>query len=528
MDFKEIVVANVNDFQEGQMKAFSISDDKKVLLTKVEGKIHALGETCPHYGAPLEEGILHGSRIVCPWHHACYDSRTGDLEEPPSLDSLFSFDVRIEGENVIVRVPEEIPDSRPPKMITRDSKADGRVLAIIGAGAAGNAAAQTLREDGFKGRIVMITSENHRPYDRPQLSKDYLEGQSDDSALPLRPEEFYHDYDIELSLGNRVKSLVVSDRTITFQDGGTLKYDSVLMATGGVPRTLDIPGSDLEGIFTLRSWDDSSAIIRACRGIRNVVVVGSSFIGIESAYSLSQRQLAVTVVGPDAVPFEKPFGKEIGSLFQQLHEANGVTFKLNTTVSKFEGSQRVETVVLKNGERIPADAVILGVGVKPATDFVREIDLLSDGSVAVNALFQAEEHVYAAGDIATFPYWYSGERVRIEHWRTAEQQGRTAAHNMAGKAIPFRSIPFFWTTQVGLYFRYVGHATDWDDIIVHGSVSSKKFVAYYAKNNRVLAVAGNDTEKEMAMIQELMRLNKMPAPDVLRTESDIMSIVKKE
>ncbi|AFM23975.1 FAD-dependent oxidoreductase [Desulfomonile tiedjei] len=524
MNFKEIVVANVNDFQEGQMKAFSISEDKKVLLTKVEGKIHALGETCPHYGAPLEEGILHGSRIVCPWHHACYDSRTGDLEEPPSLDSLFTFDVRIEGENVIVKVPEEIPDSRPPQIGARDSKADERVFAIIGAGAAGNAAAQTLREDGFKGRIVMITSESHRPYDRPQLSKDYLEGQSDDSALPLRPEEFYNDRDIELSLDSTVKSLAVADRTITFNDGRTLKYDSVLVATGGVPRTLDVPGSGLEGIFTLRSWDDSSAIIRACQGIRNVVIVGSSFIGIESAYSLSQRQLAVTVVGPDAVPFEKPFGKEIGILFQQLHEANGVTFKLNTTVSKFEGSRRVETVLLKSGERIPADVVILGVGVKPATDFIHGMDLLADGSVAVNEYFQAGEHVYAAGDIATFPYWYSGERLRIEHWRTAEQQGRIAGHKMTGKAIPFMSIPFFWTTQVGLYFRYVGHATDWDDIIVHGSISSKKFVAYYVKGNRVLAAAGNDTEKEMATIEELMRSNKMPAPDVLRTKSDILSI----
>lgn len=519
MSLREIAVAKVNDVEEGQMKAFTIGDHK-ILLTRINGDLHAFGETCPHYGAPLEEGILNGTRIVCPWHHASYDATTGDVLEPPSLDALPVYQLKISGDDVIVVLPDDVPGSRIPKMTRRD-ESDERVFVIIGAGAAGNAAAQTLREDGFKGRIIVVTQEDRLPYDRPQLTKEYLEGQSDDAALPLRSDEFYSERDIEFMVRSKVTKVSIADRIVTFENGETLKYDSVLLTSGGIPRTLAVPGADLPGVFTLRSWDDSSAIIKACEGASRVAIVGTSFIGMEAAYSLSQRQLSVTVIGVDSVPFKKALGSEIGTLFQQLHEANGVSFKLNTNVAGFEGSEKVEAVVLENGERIPADLVVVGVGVRPATDFIEGIELLQDGSVAVDEFFRAADNVFAAGDIVTFPYWYTGERLRIEHWRTAEQQGRIAGHNMAGKRIPYRSVPFFWTNQVGLYFRYVGYAKEWDDIIVlvQREVSSTAFTAYYIKDNRVIASAGNDTEKEMAAIEELMRLNQMPHPKELRTES---------
>ncbi len=517
MSLREVPIAKITDIEEGQMKAFTI-EDHKILLTKVEGEFHAVGATCPHYGAPLEEGMLSGTRIVCPWHHSAFNAQTGQVQEPPALDALPVYQLKISGDDVIVVLPEEVQGSRVQEM-SRRHPADERVFVIVGAGAAGSAAAQTLREDGFTGRIIMISHEDRFPYDRPQLTKEYLEGKSDETMLPLHSEEFYSDYDIEFMFRKRVEKVSTSDHIITFKDGEKLKFDSVLLASGGIPGTLDVQGADLPGIYTLRSWDDSAAIIKASEGASKIVIVGSSFIGIEAAYSLSQRHCSVTVVGLDSVPLEKALGKEIGSLFQQLHEANGVTFKLNNYVSRFEGSDKVETVVLGNGERIQADLVIVGVGVNPATDFIEGIRLLGDGSVPVDEFFRAAEDVYAAGDIATFPYWYTGELLRIEHWRTAEQQGRIAGHNMAGKGIPYRGVPFFWTTQVGLYFRYVGHAKEWDDIIVHGDLASKKFIAYYLKGNLVRAVAGNDTEKEMAAIEELMRLNKMPKPDELRTES---------
>jgi NADPH-dependent 2,4-dienoyl-CoA reductase/sulfur reductase-like enzyme/nitrite reductase/ring-hydroxylating ferredoxin subunit len=518
MSLREVAIAKVSDIEEGEMKAFTIGDHR-ILLTRTQGEFRALGATCPHYGAPLEEGILSSSRIVCPWHHTSYNAQTGNLEEPPGLDNLPVYQLKIIGEDVIVVLPDEVPSSRLPDMSRSDTKVDGRVFVIVGAGAAGNAAAQTLREDGFKGRIIMITQEDRLPYDRPQLTKEYLEGQSDDGMLPLRSEEFYKDHDIECMLNAKVNKVAIANRMITFENGDELAYDSILLASGGIPRTLDVPGSELHGVFTLRSWADSSAIIEASKVASNVVVVGTSFIGIESAYSLSQRDLSVTVVGVDSVPFEGALGAEIGSLFQQLHEANGVQFRLKEQIARLEGTERVEAVLLESGERIPADLVVVGVGVRPATDFIEGLDLLSDGSIAVDEFFQATDRVYAAGDIATFPYWYTGEWLRIEHWRTAEQQGRIAGHNMAGNEVPYRSVPFFWTTQVGLYFRYVGHVKRWDEIIVRGDISSKVFTAYYVKGGIVCAAAGNETEKEIAAIEELMRLNRMPLPHQLRAES---------
>jgi NADPH-dependent 2,4-dienoyl-CoA reductase/sulfur reductase-like enzyme len=204
-------------------------------------------------------------------------------------------------------------------------------------------------------------------------------------------------------------------------------------------------------------------------------------------------------------------------MFQELHEKAGVRFKMGAKVIRFEGNERVQSVVLENAEQIAADLVIVGVGVRPATDFLHGIDLLPDGSLAVDEFFCAAEDVYAAGDIATFPLPHTGEKVRIEHWRTALQHGRVAGHNMAGKKVPYTSVPFFWTNQVDLYFRYVGYAKEWDDIIIQGDLTSQDFIAYYVKNNRVYAAAGNNMEKEMAAIELLMQLNSMPSPKELKS-----------
>jgi NADPH-dependent 2,4-dienoyl-CoA reductase/sulfur reductase-like enzyme/nitrite reductase/ring-hydroxylating ferredoxin subunit len=512
---REIALAKIGDIAEGEMKAFAFGE-KKILLSKVSGRFYAVGGICPHYGASLDEGILHGTRIVCPWHHASYDVRTGDVLEPPSLDALPRFEVKIDGEDVIVMVPDEIPERRTPSMAKHDPDEDKRTFVIIGAGAAGNAAAQTLREEGYRGRIIMITQEDSLPYDRPMLSKEFLEGQAEEEWIPLRSREFYEEHDIEVMFLKRVEELDASRKLITFQDGTTLTYDTVLVATGGVPNRLDIPGVDLENVFTLRSFDDSRRIIEASEKATRVAVIGASFIGMETAYSLSQRKLSVTVIAPDSVPFETTLGEEVGRLFQTLHEQNGVTFRLGATVRGFEGSGAVESVVLEDGEQIQADLVVVGVGVKPATGFLKGIELLSDGSLKVDQHFRVGDGIYAAGDIATFPYPYTGEPTRIEHWRTAEQQGRIAGRNMAGKIASYTGVPFFWTNQVGLYFRYVGCSKQWDEVIIDGDVSSQDFIAFYVKDGRVVAAAGNNREKEMASIEELMRANDMPSPEQLR------------
>lgn len=514
---REITVATTGELKDGEMKQVS-ADGTDILLARVNGKHHAVGAHCPHYGAPLAEGALCGERIVCPWHHACFNVTTGDLEEPPALDSLPCYGVRVDGESVIVTLPDEVADRRTPLMTRRDASADDRLFVILGGGAAGYTAAQTLREDGFQGRILMITREDRLPYDRPNLSKDYLRGHAEPQWMPLRAGEFYAEHDIEVLRDKEVVRVDAAEKTITFKDGDTLACDSLLVATGGTPRLLNLAGSDLKNIFALRSFHDADVIIKAAQKDSRVVVIGASFIGMEAASSLRERNLTVTVVAPDKIPFEKTLGQEIGTLLRQVHEAHGVRFKLGASATRFEGDGAVKTVLLETGERIEADLVIVGVGVRPATTFLEGVQLHKDGGVFVDKHLRAADGVYAAGDVAYFPSLLAKDRQRIEHWRTAQQQGRVAAHNMAGMAVEYEGVPFFWTRQFDAGLLYVGHAASWDEIIFKGDVRSQNFLAFYVTGDRVLAVAGMNRDREMAEIEELMRLDRMPSPASLLSQ----------
>ena len=522
----ENIVARTDELKDGEMKQVSVNGTD-VLLARVSGQFHALPAHCPHYGGELAKGALHGDRVVCPLHHACFNVTTGDLQEPPALDSLPCFNVRVENENVIVTLPEEVTDRRTPAMAKKDSADDNRVFVILGGGAAGYVAAQTLREDGFAGRIVMITREQVLPYDRPNLSKEYLEGKAEPEWMPLRPDDFYSEHDIEIMRGKTVTQVDSAKRKITFSDGENFQYDKLLVATGGEPRRLDIPGSDLKNIFVMRSMADTDAIVAKVREGGHGVVIGASFIGMECAASLTERKLSVTVIAPDDVPFKKTLGPEIGGLMLKMHQSHGVQFKLGAKTVKFEGDGVVKTVVLDSGERIDADLVVVGVGVRPLADFLQGINLHKDGGVIVDKHLLAADGVYAAGDIAWFPSAATGELQRIEHWRTAEQQGRIAAHNMAGKTTEYDSVPFFWTRQFGVGLSYVGHATGWDEIVFQGELDSQKFLAFYVKDNNILAVAGMNNHRNLAAIEELMRVKRMPTvAEIKNGKADFPELLK--
>ena len=490
------------------MKEFS-ADETRILLARVGDRFHAVSATCTHYGGPLAEGVLCGTRVMCPWHHAVFNVVNGDMVEPPALDALTCYDVRVEGERVFVTIPEDGSDRRTPAMVQRDTAADSRQFVIIGAGAAGYAAAQTLREEGFRGNVVMITREDRAPYDRPNLSKDYLQGHAEPEWMPLRPEEFFKEHDIQLVLNKEVTLVDRRNKTIVFDGGETMEYDALLVATGGAPVRLNITGSGLKNVFLLRSFADADSIIEATSRSRRAVVVGASFIGMEAAYSLRERGLDVTVVAPSHEPFEATLGVEIGKLFRQEHESHGVKFKLGSIVFRFEGTHNIEAVTLDNGERIEADMVVIGAGVRPVTHFLEGVELDESGAVVVDSRLHVGDKIYAAGDIASFIDARTGERLRIEHWRTAQQQGRTAACNMIGRDVEFDAVPFFWTRQFDLGLLYVGHAKSWDEIIYRGEVSSRDFLAFYVKDGRILAVAGMNRDREMAEIEEAIRLNTL-------------------
>jgi NADPH-dependent 2,4-dienoyl-CoA reductase/sulfur reductase-like enzyme len=426
------------------------------------------------------------------------------------------YDVRVRDGRVFASLPQATPDRRAPSLAKRDTGADSRKFVIIGGGAAGYAAAQTLREDGFQGRVVLITREDRAPYDRPNLSKDYLQGHAEPAWMPLRSDEFYDESGIELVCNKEVMRVEARSKTITFEGGESQTYDALLVATGGESRKLNIPGADLKNVYVLRSFADADSIMEGAARSTRAVVVGASFIGMEVAHSLAERGLEVTVVAPSGEPFERTLGAEVGRLFRRLHESHNVRFKLGSIVYRFEGVGRVQAVVLESGERFETDMVVAGVGVQPATGFLEGVGLNDDGGVLVDAHLRAAEDLYAAGDIACYPDPRTGERVRIEHWRAAQQQGRTAAHTMMGRDVPFDGVPFFWTRQFDAGLLYVGHASAWDEIIYQGEVSSCDFLAFYAKDGRVLAVAGMNRARDMAAIEELFRLDRMPTPARLK------------
>ena len=490
-------------------------ENSQILLSKIDDKFYATGAFCSHNGAPLEKGVLSGEKIVCPWHNACYNAIAGQQLQPPGLDSLNSFDTRVEGEQVLVTLPDKICQHRTLEMAKYIPKIDNRTFVVLGAGIAGMNAVEVMRQQGFTGKIIMISAEAKLPYDRTKLSKKYLQGEIESDDLSLRSCEFYDEHNIELRFGKAVIKVDALKKSLTFTDDSELKYDSLLLATGGKARKLNAKGADLSKIFTIRQPEDTELILDAVKDAKKAVVVGSSFIGMEAAASLTQQGLEVTVVSPDQVPFQKILGDKLGKRFQKLHEQHGVTFKLDTKATEFGGNERVEYAVLENGEQIATDLVIIGIGVEPNTSYIEGIKLKEkDNSVPVNEYLQTEiQDIYAAGDIANFPYAPMRESTRIEHWRLAAQHGRIAAANMTGKNKPQSAseiVPFFWSGQYDLKLRYVGHAEKWDKVHIDGDIDKPEFLAFYLQGDRVMAVAGINRDKDIAAISELMRQQKMP------------------
>jgi NADPH-dependent 2,4-dienoyl-CoA reductase/sulfur reductase-like enzyme/nitrite reductase/ring-hydroxylating ferredoxin subunit len=510
----EEMVGRVDELPDGALREIRVGG-KKVLLFKWDGSVYAYGASCPHYGGPLPEGLLHDGRVMCPWHQGTFDARSGDLLEPPPFAGLPRYAVRIEDGAVYVDRPDDAPARRTMPMATADPRADERTFAIVGGGAAGAAAAEELRQQGFRGRIVLISREDRGPYDRPNLSKEYLSGAAPADWLPLRSASFYETHGI-MRLHREVMSLDALTRRLVFDDGTDMTPDAVLVATGGLPRRLDVPGADLPRVFTLRSRDDCDRIIAATEGAARAVVVGASFIGMECAASLRQRGLAVAVVAPGEVPFERQLGGDVGRMLQRLHEEHEVRFLLGRQVAAFEGDDGVRTVALDDGGRLDADLVVMGVGVAPATAFIGNVTPSGDRSIDVDAELRVNRNgVWAAGDIARYPEAHVGGRARIEHWRLAAQHGRAAAASMAGNGSPFMGVPFFWTEQFGLRVSFAGVASGWDDGFAVGDVAARDFTAFYTRGGALVAASGT-RDRDLAVFAELMRTGRLPAPDGLR------------
>jgi 3-phenylpropionate/trans-cinnamate dioxygenase ferredoxin reductase subunit len=474
--------------------------DDPVVLARVGGRCFAVGGKCPHYGAPLADGLLVGDTLRCPWHHAAFDLTTADVERPPALDDLPCWNV--EENDGQIRVTTRAQRPKTPSRRAKPSEPESVV--IVGAGAAGIVAADTLRREGYEGRITIVDGDRDAPVDRPNLSKDYLAGSAPEEWVSLRPPDFFRERNIDALIGRRASALDLSNRRLKLDDGAELAFGALLLATGASPVQLSLTASDRLPLRTLRSLADSRAIIadadRAGPGGR-AVVIGASFIGLEVAASLRARNLEVHVVAPEARPLERVLGTELSRLVQAIHEEHGVIFHLGSKPVAIDGDQ----VILDTGERLIAHFAVAGVGVRPNVDLAERAALPLDRGVIVDEYLETRVRgVFAAGDVARYPDARSGMPVRIEHWVAAERQGQAAARNILGAREPFSAIPFFWSAHYDLTLNYLGHAESWDAIDIDGDLAARDAAVSFRAGGRTLAMVtvGRDRallEAEVAM-----------------------------
>jgi NADPH-dependent 2,4-dienoyl-CoA reductase/sulfur reductase-like enzyme/nitrite reductase/ring-hydroxylating ferredoxin subunit len=457
-------------------------DGAPALLARRGAELFLFGAECPHYHAPLSEGLLVGDTIRCPWHHACFDIRDGRAMRAPAFDPLPVWRLEWAGCKIFAR--EKLACPAPP--VAAPAAGAPRSIVIVGAGAAGFAAAHALREEGYSGALTLIGADPAAPYDRPNLSKDYLAGTAPAEWLPLRDPAYYETRRIDLRLGRRVERLDAAARRITLDDGTSLAFDAALLATGADPVRLPTPGADLPHVHYLRGLADSKALIEASKTAKRALVIGASFIGLEVAAALRARGLEVHVAAPETLPMERVLGPELGRFVQSLHEKRGVVFHLRDTLASIGETG----AVLASGATIGADLVVIGVGVRPLLALAEQAGLAIDRGVLVNEYLETSAPgVYAAGDIARWPDALSGERIRVEHWVVAERQGQTAARNMLGRKERFDAAPFFWSQHYDATISYVGHAPGWDRTEISGDPEAGECSVSYFKEGRKLAVA---------------------------------------
>jgi apoptosis-inducing factor 3 len=474
-DFRKGFLAR--DLGDGAMVPGQV-DGEEMIVTRRANEFFAIGAHCTHYGGPLAAGLVVGDTVRCPWHHACFSLRTGEALRAPALDPIPCWRVERLGDEI--RVREKLAPSAP----RRGSNGPSSIV-IVGGGAAGLAAADMLRREGFDGPVTIVSADEAPPVDRPNLSKDYLAGTAPEGWIPLRSSDYYQDRKINLLLSSRVSSLDTKSRQILLESGKTLEFGALLLATGAEPVRLAIKGANASQLHYLRTFADSKAIIAKAESAKRVAVVGASFIALEVAASLRARGIVVDVVAPGRQPLERVMGSEVGLFLRKLHEAHGVSFHLGETVKAISGRM----VTLGSGKSLDVDFLVLGVGVRPSLALAEQAGLAIDRGIIVNEYLETSAAgIFAAGDIARWPDPHTGERIRVEHWVVAERQGQIAARNILGRREKFDAVPFFWSQHYDVAINYLGHAEQWDAVEIDGNLEGRDCAVTYKKGGRALAV----------------------------------------
>lgn len=540
-DHFRVEVCKVDEMKIGEMRNVAVPGQKQqVLLGKgYDGKYFAMGTACSHYGALLKNGVLGDNRIRCPWHGACFNTKTGDIEEYPCVDAVHVFQVVTENETVVISGEAKNVDNqkRTLPMCKRNRSSgndDSNTVVIVGGGCAGLTCAETLRKENFEGRIVVLTSENYAPYDRTKLSKA-LDTPVD--KIVLRKDEFLAQYDIELWKNVTVAAIDFENKSLRVQGGieeSTLRYSSLVLAVGQHVRTLSetLTGGAWKNIHYLRTVDDAKAIGDAAKG-KNVAILGSSFIGMEVAAYLADKASAVTVISNTREPYQASLGPLVGeALKTELFLKKGVKFVPEVFIESYQGDkneQILRKVKLTNGFSVEFDVLVAGIGTIPSTGFLEKTSLelsLKNRAVIVDEFMMTKlPNVYAAGDCTDFPF--NGTRVTIGHWNVSQSQGRIAALSIMGKRVPFTSVPYFWTSVFTKSIRYAGFGLEFNDVFVHGSLNGLKFVAYYLQDDKVVAACSLMYDPVVSRFAELLSKGALITRSTIEEDPELTQTAEK-
>ncbi|XP_038122308.1 apoptosis-inducing factor 3 isoform X1 [Culex quinquefasciatus] len=517
-DVVEGFVCNEADIGENEMKAFEM-DGGKVLLVKQKGQLSAIGNRCSHYGAMLNNGALGDGRVRCPWHGACFNVLTGDIEDFPGQDSLPCFKVTVENGKVKVRAKRsELQSGKRTRSMVRKTNDDERTFVVVGGGPSGAICAETLRQEGFTGRVVMINKEPCLPYDRILVSKTM------DFELQkklLRDEKFYEQNEIETMTSTEVTAVNSKDRELSLSNGYKIRYDKIYIATGSKPRKPAIDGVDLPSVYVLRSNDDAKAVNAELGPDKHVVVLGVSFIGLEAAAYCVNKVAKVTVIGRGSVPLKESFGQEVGARVMEMFKEKGVEFVMNSGIKRCIGDddKKLTSVELMDETIVKADICIMGVGSTLYTSFLENsgIELNQNGSIDTNQYLESNvAGIYVGGDIANAPvYCNNNELATIGHYPLAQYHGKIAALNMVGKQTELKAVPYFWTMLFGKGFRYTGYGMP-HETIIEGDLKQLSFVAFYLDAERkVIGMASCGRDPVVSQFAEFLSQGKTLHADQL-------------
>ncbi|XP_021271519.1 apoptosis-inducing factor 3-like isoform X1 [Numida meleagris] len=544
MDCNDTVTAEVckeDDIGDGELREVMVAG-YPVLLVRNKMEFSALGSRCPHYGAPLSKGVLRGHRLRCPWHGSCFNIKTGDIEEYPSLDCLPCFKVTVEDGKVFVTAKKkDLESSLRVKDMSKRCLLNRNTMLLLGGGVAALACAETLRQEGFTGRIIMVTKEKHAPYDKSKLSKE-MNLKAED--IYLRKPEFLCAHGIELWTEKEAVSVDFQKQKVRFMDGSSQKYNQLLIATGGHSSFLKVPGADLQNVCHLQTPEDSSKVLELASG-KNLVIVGASFIGMEAAAFLSDKAAAISVVDKHEFPFQKTLGPQVGDFVLKMLQSKGVKFYMKKELHELKGKDgKVTEAILASGEKLPADVVLMGIGVSPSSAFLKGTPISRDnsGAILVDLCMQTNiPNVFAAGDVVSFPVaLLNGDHSSIHHQQVAEAHGEAvlpsspqslssfprtsrkqkfslswsiaagaiAAFNMLKKQKELHTVPFFWTTMLGRSIHYAGCGKGYTDTVLKGSLEHQKFLIFYLKDGIVTAAASLNCDPTVSLIAEVLYLGK--------------------